>query len=251
MAADTLISIITITYNAANEILPTLVSLREQTYKDFEYLVIDGASRDNTIELVRENAPEGARIISEPDRGLYDAMNKGLRNASGRYILFLNAGDAFAAPYVLAAYAEAALTDPDVIYGDTMLVNSKRRVIAPRHLSAPDTLCADAFSHGMTICHQAFMVRRDIAPEYNTAYRFSADFDWCIRCMKAAESKPSHRYINLHTPTIHYLSEGLTTRNKWASLRERFNIMRHHYGTLTTTARHIGFIARALKRGHV
>ena len=90
-----LFSIITVTYNAATVLPPTLESVREQTFRDFEYLVIDGASTDDTLQLVENAGIATTTVWSEPDKGLYDAMNKAIERAQGRYLIFLNAGDAF------------------------------------------------------------------------------------------------------------------------------------------------------------
>ena len=120
-----LISIVTITYNAANELIPTMKSVREQTEKDFEHLIIDGASKDNTLEIARKYASPSLKILSEPDKGLYDAMNKGLHMAKGKYVLFLNAGDAFHSKDILKKYAEAARKNPKIIYADTVIVELK------------------------------------------------------------------------------------------------------------------------------
>lgn len=239
-AKDPLISVVTITYNAAEVIQPTLESLNQQTFRNFEHLVIDGASKDNTVDLVRGMCPDSI-VRSEPDKGLYDAMNKGLRSARGRYILFLNAGDSFHSSDTLRLYAEAAYNDPYIIYGDTDIVDSERRFLQHRHLSVPDRLTFKSFANGMLVCHQAFMARRDIAPEYNLDYRFSADYEWTLRCLQASE--PS-RNINLHAVTIDYLSDGLTDKNHRASLRERYEIMCQYFGTIPTILRHIYFAFR-------
>ena len=245
MNTTPLISVVTITWNAAGVIAPTLASLRAQTCSDFEHVVIDGASSDATLELVRRDGVPGARILSEPDRGLYDAMNKGLHLARGRYVVFLNAGDAFFAPDTLERYARAARTGADIIYSDTVIVDSDGRITAPRHLSVPERLTAGSFARGMLICHQAFMVRRDIAPDYDLTYKLSADYDWTIRCIRSADPD---RCINLHCVGIRYLSDGLTDRRAMESLKERFRVMAKHYGTLTAVARHISFIPRLLRR---
>lgn len=92
------------------------------------------------------------------------------------------------------------------------------------------------------------MVRKDIAPLYDTDYRFSADYDWCIRCIKA--SRAGDR-VNLHRVTIDYLADGLTDKNKKASLMERFKIMAAHYGAMKAIASHMSFIPRAIKRGKI
>ena len=240
-----LISIITITFNAEKEIEPTMKSVGEQTFRDFEHLIIDGASKDLTLSQAQKYAGKNTIIVSEPDKGLYDAMNKGLKKATGKYIIFLNAGDAFASPDILEKYAQEALKDKDIIYGDTLIVNSNREIIAPRHLSVPLNLDFKSFSKGMLICHQAFMVKKSLCEPYDLNYRFSADYDWCIKCIK--KSKPAD-CTNLKQVTIHYLSDGLTDKNKIKSLRERFRIMSNYYGFLPTFLNHFSFIFRSLKR---
>ena len=247
MEGRPLISVITITYNAAETLPLTMESVAEQSFGDFEHIVVDGASTDDTITLARRLGRSGLRIISEPDDGLYDAMNKGIKAAKGRYLLFLNSGDRFHSQDTLKAYADAiAERNPDIIYGDTDIVDIEGKRIGPRHLSAPEMLTFDSFSNGMLICHQAFMVRKDIAPLYDTDYRFSADYDWCIRCIKA--SRAGDR-VNLHMVVIDYLADGLTDKHKKASLVERFKIMAAHYGSMKAIAAHLSFIPRAIKRG--
>ncbi|MDE7335367.1 MAG: glycosyltransferase [Muribaculaceae bacterium] len=231
-----LISIITITYNAASTLPPTLRSVEAQTFWDFEYLVIDGASKDSTVELAR--ACPVAKVYSEPDRGLYDAMNKGLHRAQGRYIIFLNAGDSFSSPDTLQTYADAiaaaAPVEPGIVYGQTRLVDPERRYIGERHLRAPEKLTFRSFLNGMEVCHQAMLVRRDLAEDYDLQYRFSADYDWACKILKRSELNV---YINDYVAD--YLSEGMTTANRRASLRERFRIMRRHYGLLPTLLTHL------------
>lgn len=239
-----LISVITVCRNAESTIGRTMRSVRHQDCNDVEHLVIDGASTDDTLAVVRSDGREDVRIVSEPDKGLYDAMNKGLAAARGKYVIFLNAGDTFADNSVLSRYAARARQEADIIYGDTLLVDDDGLVVGPRHLSAPERLDSDSFRRGMLICHQAFMVRRNMAPRYDTTYRFSADYDWCIRCIRLTTPDRCHRL----GVTIHYLKDGLTGSNHTASLRERFNIMAHHYGTLSAIARHLSFVPRMVGR---
>lgn len=248
MEKKPLISVITVTYNAGKVIEKTMKSLEEQTFKDFEHLVIDGKSGDDTLAKIRSYDLPQTKIISEHDKGLYDAMNKGLRNAKGEYVIFLNAGDAFHQADTLDDYARDAEEGYDIIYGDTVIVDGKGNLIGPRHLSVPEKLTFESFSDGMLICHQAFLVRKELAPEYDLGYRFSADYDWCVKCIGKSQT---NNYQNLHKVTIDYLSDGLTDKNKFKSLRERFNIMRKHYGLSTTLMKHSGFIFRALKRGKI
>ena len=239
-----LFSIVTVTWNAAQVIAPTLNSVREQSCSDFEYLVVDGASTDDTLQLVREAAIEGTRIFSEPDKGLYDAMNKAIGLARGQYLIWLNAGDRFAAPDSLARLAACAAGSPGVIYGQTQLVDQTGRVVGMRHLTAPKTLTADSFKQGMLVCHQAFVARRDLMPQYDLQYRFSADYDWCIRVLQASDR---NAYCG-DEPVISFLTDGLTDKYHKQSLMERYRIMCRHYGTLPTILRHLGFIPRYLRR---
>lgn len=238
-----MISIITITYNAERFILPTLESVARQTFRNYEHIIVDGASSDNTVATARQY--DGVRILSEKDRGLYDAMNKGIDLSRGRYLLFLNAGDAFHSDKVLARYAEHARKGDDIIYADTVIVDEARHIIAKRHLSAPVSLTFESFSKGMLICHQAFMVRKELAPKYDEQYKFSADYDWTVRCIKAADPR---RCTNLDMISIDYLQDGLTDNNKLKSLRERYRIMCRHYGTTRTMLNHFYFLLRAVSR---
>ena len=241
---EPLFSIITVTWNAADVIAPTLESVQRQTSSDYEMLIIDGASTDATLDIVRGASIASLRVFSEPDKGLYDAMNKGIARAQGRYLIFLNAGDAFASDTVLARLAESAVGNPGVIYGQTQLVDAHRDVVGERHLTAPKRLTAGSFLNGMVVCHQAFVARRDLAPEYDLRYRLSADYDWCIRVLKQS---PANAYVG-YAPIISYLADGMTTRHHRASLWERYRIMCHHYGALRATLAHLGFIPRYLKR---
>lgn len=241
MEKTPLISIVTITYNAEGVLAPTMRSIAEQTFRDFEHIVVDGASTDGTLQIARRNP--GTRILSERDGGLYDAMNKGLRLARGRYVVFMNAGDAFHSPTVLEEYAKWGAKGYDIIYADTQIVDSQRHRIGDRHYSAPEILTFESFSKGMLVCHQAFMVRRSIAPEYDLQYRFSADYDWCIRCIRA--TTPS-RCKNLNMVAVDYLSDGLTDKNKMKSLRERFRVMQSHYGLGRTLGRHAELVVGAI-----
>lgn len=233
------ISIITICYNASHTISRTLRSIQAQTYNDLEYLVIDGASRDNTLDLVRTLAPR-ALVHSERDQGIYDAMNKGLSHATGDYIWFINAGDALPSPTTVEEIVgEACLNGarPDIIYGDTRLIDSEGRDLGLRRLRPPLSLTWESFRDGMLVCHQAFIVRRAIAPKYNLRYRFSSDVDWCIRCLKVAKE-----CIFIPRPIALYLNEGATTANHRASLIERFEVMTEHYGLFATLWRHLRFL---------
>ena len=244
MALKPKFSIITVTYNASSVIEPTLRSVAVQSYKNFEYLLIDGASTDDTVTKAVGMGIEFAHIVSEHDSGLYDAMNKGIELAKGDYLCFLNAGDSLYAPDTLermVAALEGYDTLPEVLYGETAEVDEQRNFIRMRRLKAPEKLTWKSFKRGMLVCHQAFFVRRDIAPLYDLKYLFSADVDWCIRAMKRAG-----RLVNTHTIIVNYLQNGLSLQNHRASLLERFSIMSKHYGLPVTILNHLWFVVRAV-----
>lgn len=235
-------SIITVTYNAQAVLEDTIQSVISQTYRRVEYILIDGASTDGTLAIIQKYRHLIAHVVSEPDRGLYDAMNKGLQRATGHYVCFLNAGDAFheddtLQKMVLGLKEGAEL--PDVLYGQTDLVDLDGHFVRHRRLQAPERLTWKSFRQGMVVCHQAFFAKRELAEPYDLRYRFSADYDWCIRVMKKA--KVLH---NTHLTLIDYLDEGLTTQNQQASLKERFRIMTRHYGLVSTVAHHAWFALR-------
>lgn len=241
-----LISVITVCYNAEKVIAPTVMSVASQTMRDFEHIIVDGASGDDTITIARRICMENIRIFSEPDKGIYDAMNKGLRLARGEYVIFLNAGDTFYDENTLRRYSEAIkASSPDIIYGDTFIVDAEYNILRPRHLSPPELLSKHSYSRGMLVCHQAFMVRRSVAPPYDLGYRFSSDYDWSIRCIEA--TSPDH-CVYIHAPVALYLTDGATDRNMLKSLRERFKIMSVHFGLIPTALRHIPFLLRYLRR---
>ena len=208
-------SIITVTYNAGKVLEDTIQSVVFQTYRNVEYIIVDGGSKDNTLEIAGKYRDRISKIISEPDKGLYDAMNKGIRLATGDYLCFLNAGDELHENETLQKMVHTLKGKelPDVIYGETAIVDEEGHFLHMRRLSTPDNLTWKSFKQGMLVCHQAFFARRELAIDnlYDLRYRFSADFDWCIRIMKKA--KCLH---NTRLTIIDYLNEGMTTRNKRA-----------------------------------
>lgn len=236
-------SVITVTYNAESVLEDTILSVISQTYHHVEYIIVDGASKDGTLSIINRYKDRITKVISEPDKGLYDAMNKGMRQATGDYLCFLNAGDSFHEDNTLQQIVHTITEKelPDVLYGETALVNNERHFLRMRRLSTPEVLTWKSFKQGMLVCHQAFFAKTSLTEPYDLQYRFSADFDWCIRVMKKART-----LHNTHLTIIDYLEEGMTTQNRKASLKERFRIMARHYGMISTVAHHAWFVLRAV-----
>ena len=244
------ISIITVTYNAASVLKRTLDSVKAQSWQQIEHLIIDGASKDETVsmaETYKAQCPYEVVILSEPDKGLYDAMNKGLRLATGDYLVFLNAGDTLHAADTLETIVRSAQPLPGVLYGDTAITDEQGNFLHLRRLRPPKKLTWKSFRQGMLVCHQAFYALTDIAKNlpYDPRYRYSADVDWCIRVMKEAQ-KRQLPLVNTQAILADYQEEGQTTIHHRDSLKERFDVMRRHYGLFTTVIMHVWFVFRQL-----
>lgn len=239
-------SIITVVYNGAALLPGTIESVRRQSYRDIEYWIIDGGSTDGSTELIRQYAAEMPNLhwISEKDRGLYDAMNKGLQRASGDFVWFLNAGDHLHAPDTVEKLAALITPDTGVLYGETLLVDDARQpagtMSALSTRSLPKHLNWRSFLQGMTVVHQSFVARRSLAPAY-IADNLCADYDWCIRILKQSTE-------NIHTGLIlsDYLMGGMSKQRHRQSLRDRFQVMRQHYGLPATLLAHGWIVLRAL-----
>ncbi len=243
------LTVITCTYNAGATLERTMRSVQEQDYPYIEHIVVDGASRDATLTIARRYH---CTLFSGRDRGLYDAMNRGIALATGDYIVFLNAGDTFAdaqtVSEIFANVNKETGETPAVIYGRTMLVDDEGLVLGERRLKPPARLTWRSFRDGMLVCHQAFYVATELARSnpYDLSYRYSADFDWCIRVLREG-AEQGRAMLFVDRPLCHYLSEGMTTANRWASLKERFRVMCRHYGWACTVARHAWFVLRLCK----
>ena len=255
-------SIATVTYNAASTIARTLQSVSSQTYEAVDHIIVDGCSTDGTMAEIQryverntdQRHPHNIVLIREPDDGLYDAMNKAIAQAKGDYIVFLNAGDKFHDENVLSdivqqlkRYNQSRL--PAVVYGETDLVDDEGRFLRHRRLEAPKQLSSRSFLSGMLVCHQSFYARTDLAKitPYDLHFRFSADYDWCIRILRSAERRDL-RILNSQLILTDYLAEGMTTRNHRRSLLERLRLMARHYGWPRALAAHLWFVIRAVTK---
>lgn len=257
------VSIVTITFNAARTLQRTLDSVACQTYADIEHLIIDGASKDDTLAIAlqyQEQSRHEVVIQSEPDRGLYDAMNKGLQKATGDYLVFLNAGDTLYAPDTIETVVRCVQQPPllleraggevpAVIYGDTAITDAEGNFLHLRTHRPPEQLTWKSFKQGMLVCHQAFYVLTSLARQipYDLQYRHSADVDWCIRIMREAE-RQHLPLVNTHAILANFEEGGDTTQHHRDSLKERFSVMAHHYGLCQTLILHGWFILRAVAR---
>ncbi|MBU2582671.1 MAG: glycosyltransferase [Alphaproteobacteria bacterium] len=181
---QTRFSIITVCFNAERSIASTIASVAIQVYEDYEHLIIDGASRDNTCRIAEDNAHSRLRIHSEPDNGIYDAMNKGAARAGGDVLLFLNADDRLADDRVLSDVAAlfAARPELQLVYGDVAHASGDGGLVElpqPRHLTRPVLAVT-------TICHQSLFARREVFEKigpFREEFPVVSDWDWLYRAI--------------------------------------------------------------------
>ncbi len=170
------VSVITIVWNCVNELQATIDSVVAQDYEHIEYIVVDGASTDGTLELIRANEVHITTWISEPDKGIYDAMNKGVELATGDYINFMNAGDTFYAPDVISAMFTPT-SSADILYGN---INCQLHI--GDYLWRPYPL--EQMTQRMVMGHQSIFAKSALMKElrFDTSYRSSGDYDFVYRC---------------------------------------------------------------------
>ncbi len=227
------LSIVTVVFNNVRHIERTLESVIRQTYPHIEYIVIDGGSTDGTMDLIRKYADQITCLVSEKDRGIYDAMNKGLALATGDYVLFMNSGDELYQPETVANVFTSA-PDADIYYGETEMIDEKGNSLGQRRHAAPEVFTWRSFRYGMCISHQAIYIRRSITGPYDLTYELSADIDWIIRAAKKAT-----RIVNARQYVAKYLIGGMSKKRHWQSLKERFSIFTKYYGLLPNLLNHV------------
>lgn len=227
------LSVITVVYNNVHDIERTVRSVLAQQYTNIEYLVIDGNSTDGTLEVLNKYKDQIHILVSEPDKGIYDAMNKGLALASGDYVLFMNSGDEIYAPDTVKNVF-STIDDADVYYGETEMFNEQWQSLGRRRHRVPLQLSYNSFRFGMSVSHQAVYVRRSLCSPYNPKYKLSADIDWLLAILKV-----SRKVVNVHSYVAKYLVGGMSKKRHKQSLIERYHIFKEHYGFLPNLLNHL------------
>ena len=212
-------SIITVVFNSAAGFEKTAKSLLEQDFRDFEWIVVDGGSTDGTVEIARElTDPSRDILVSEPDEGVYDAMNKGLRRARGAVVQFLNANDWFADENVLSKVSAAFDEDVGAVYGDTLLLLHDGRL-----LSRPASEPGATLHRRMPFSHQAFFARREIHLRYPFDLRFGVAGDRAVISQMHVDGvKMAHVRTNTNVNTIE--PDAISIAGKVRSAAEDYRI---------------------------
>lgn len=213
-----LFSIITVTYNASDCLEKTIKSVLVQDFKDYEYIVIDGASSDGTLEIISNYKNYISTFISEKDYGVYDAMSKGVSLAKGKWINFLNAGDRFNEDTTLSKVSQY-LPNDGVFYGNHRIENSAGEVGSVIDVSIRDGVRCIPF------CHQAAFYNLETFKRYpfNLDFRLAGDFD---QYMRLKFSKENFKYVPL-TVAI-YLDGGLSSTSRELLISEYYKIMKRY-----------------------
>lgn len=217
-------SIVTVTLNHLSGLKHTYESLRVQECRDFEWIVVDGASSDGSLEFLKSITIERFNWISEPDGGLYDAMNKGLSLSQGFYVLFLNAGDILADPLVLSEVKRRALSQarvPGYIYGDSIEKD------ANGNCELKPAFPHSMIWYGMFTHHQAMFYKRatleDLQLKYDTRYKIAADFALTSEFLRA---KPVVLRINIPVCIFEGGGASSTTKGKLQGMKEQYAVCR-------------------------
>ncbi len=207
------ISIVTVVLNAENTILTTLDSLVSQNFPDLEWIIIDGNSSDGTLELLKKHKKHINHVISEPDNGIYDAMNKGIKHAKGEYIIFLNAGDSFFDKNALTRINFS--TKSDLIVGNLLFMDSNTIKKSPENLDR-------CYMLKNTLPHQATFFHRRVFENFghfDTSYRIAGDYEFFARMVNSGE--PSYCF---HPEIIaKFAGGGISSDPKYRNLRKREN----------------------------
>jgi len=237
------ISIVTVVYNGEKYLEQTLKSVISQTYDNIEYIIIDGQSQDNTLNIIKQYEEYISIWKSEKDYGIYDAMNKGIDLATGEFIWFLNAGDEI---YDITTVENVFkdYNNEDVFYGVTQLIKENGPIkLATKVTQVPKVLTDKSFIHGMAVSHQSIIIKTKLIQKYNLDYTIVSDHDWIISALKKAT------YIkNTNSILSKYLLGGFSTQNSYKGWEEKLIIMKNQYGMSAYIINIFYFIQALLKK---
>ena len=240
---ENLISVITVCYNAENNLEETILSVLNQTYSNIEYIIIDGGSTDGTIAVIKKYADKITYWQSETDKGIYDAMNKGIQKATGEWINFMNAGDLFSSTTILQQMSDVIKPGTRILRGNIIRIYSKFKVKSVGVTAQnPDLL--DMFDN--TFHHQACLIQSSLFREfglYSTDYRLCSDWKFFFDCVVLHNVKS--QYIDL--TVAHFKMDGTSSNNSILYKKEQENYLKDIYGVEQFNLLHDLKVYRKLK----
>ncbi|MED7789177.1 glycosyltransferase family 2 protein [Francisella sp. 19X1-34] len=211
-----LVSVITVVYNAKELLEETILSVLNQSYKNVEYIIIDGGSTDGTLDIIKKYQDHISQYISEPDKGIYDAMNKGISLAKGQWLNFMNAGDCFYSNDVIErVFDQEVPQDIGVVYGNTDIGHKILKY-------KPDLNLKD-MALGMMLCHQSTFYKLNDSIKYNLKYNICADQDFTMQYFKLGKKS---KYLDIVISK--YDLDGISSQNLNKILKEKFQINRSY-----------------------
>ncbi len=237
------LSVITIAYNNLKGLEKTLALFMDGRFAgEIEHVIVDGGSNDGSREFLQHQTLT-TNWVSEKDKGIYNAMNKGLSMAHGDYVWFLNSGDFAYSREVVDNVLKTLEQEPDALYGETMMVDAGGKELGTRSFIStrklPDELNWKSFNMGMNVGHQSFVIRRELALPYDEKYRYVADIDWMISCLKHCRT-----VVNLRQVIACFAVEGFSASNRQKSNKERYEVLKKHYGWLPNVFNHLKIMLR-------
>lgn len=223
------ISVITVSYNAVRTIEDTICSVIDQTYANIEYIIIDGGSTDGTIDIIKRYAEGGSeegkhnhritKWISEPDHGIYDAMNKGIALATGDYINFMNAGDSFVSEYTIQDFVNVCENDSIIVYGDTLMKTGKGMKLCK-------ALPVENIKTKGILCHQSVFIQAIFHKNHNydLKYKVLADFNFFFTSYNIHKVK--YQQIKTSVAVFDMTDDGLSKRDYHRNYDELIEIIK-------------------------
>jgi len=221
------ISIITVVYNGEEDIEETIKSVINQTYKNIKYIIVDGKSSDNTMEIIDRYRDKISVIVSEPDKGLYDAMNKGLDNVSGEYVIFMNCGDTFVDSSVLEKIASFLFEQselPNFIYGDAIEVNNYSNYCYLKKARNHKFVWYGMFTHHQAMLYNIETIKNNKI-QYDLSYKIGADYAFTASFLKVSSIVS---YIQLSI--CKFKQDGLSSKNWWIGIKELWKVRKKILG---------------------
>ncbi|PCI28039.1 MAG: glycosyl transferase [SAR324 cluster bacterium] len=234
-----LISIVTVVFNGEEFLEETIQSVANQTYDNVEYIIIDGGSVDETLDIIKKYEEQIDYWVSEKDNGIYDAMNKAIEVYFGEYIWFLNAGDTIYDSNVITNMFHCSV-DADIFYGATQLVDQDGEFI--KLIKQPENFNLKSLTKGMVVSHQSVVVKRKFVFPYNLKYKFVSDHDWLINASRDAKS-----FQDTSLTMSKYLLDGFSQNNFFGCWKDRLAIVSMQYGRSVLLLNYILFIKALLK----
>jgi glycosyltransferase len=244
------LTLITVTFNACASLEETILSVQQQHYNNLEYLIVDGGSTDGTLEMVKKYAEVVTSFVSEPDKGIYDAMNKGLKRATGDVVGFLHADDRFAHPRVLNDIMAAFETKPsDALYGDLQYVTSFEPLKVLRHWKSGAFNC-QLIKKGWMPPHPTVYFKRSLLKQigyFDTSYKIAADYDWLLRLLQVEDVS-----VDYLPEVLVYMSTGGASNKSIGNIiqksKEDYRAIRQNKvgGVLTLVNKNLGKVGQFL-----